>query len=171
MKKNHEREKERSQEKYPELNHVETDVLIKEVENQLGDAVVGPGAVDEEEPPQEPELGDGVIRGPDRLQTLLAADAHANVGSLDHSNVVGPVANREGDGLEGVLNQQDHLRLLERGDTAADHRFAPLPNVQHQPLHVILQGKLERLAVNNKAQTLQDHRGKCSAQEEERRKK
>ena len=51
--------------------------------------------MDEEKPRQESELCDGEVRGVGSLQTLVAVDADAHVGFLNHGDVIGPVANRE----------------------------------------------------------------------------
>ena len=44
-----------------------------------------------------PKLCDGEVRGVGRLQALVAGDADADVGFLDHGHVVGAVADGQAD--------------------------------------------------------------------------
>lgn len=69
-------------------------------------------------------LSDGIVRRVDSLQALLSGDADSNVRSLDHANVVRAVTNGKRHGTNAILDQLDHKRLLEWGDTAADHALA-----------------------------------------------
>eukprot|EP00128_Syssomonas_multiformis_P001910 Colp12_sorted_trinity150504_noHs@27698 len=84
----------------PELDEVEGDVLVEGVEDELGQAPVGPCTVDEQQALEEAELPNGIVCSTCRLQALLPADADTNVRCLDHAHVVGPIANSEGDGLD-----------------------------------------------------------------------
>lgn len=44
--------------------------------------------------------------------------------TFDHANVVSAVSYGQGDGLLVLLDELHHLGFLQRGDSAADHRFA-----------------------------------------------
>ena len=61
------------------------EVLVEEVAQELADAVVGPASVDEEQALEVAELADGEVAGEHGLLTLLAADAHANMGSFQYN--------------------------------------------------------------------------------------
>jgi hypothetical protein len=74
--------------------------------------------VDEEELLEEAKLADGDVGRARRLQALDAGDADADVGGLDHRDVVGAVANGEEDGLAVLLDELDHQGLLQRRDAA-----------------------------------------------------
>ena len=105
------------------LRQVKGEALVERAEQKLGVAHVRPVAVDEHEPLKEPELCDGVVACARRLQPFLwpeaaasyqdpdprgcgpggsrgrtyaAGDADADVGGLDHGNVVGAVADGQG---------------------------------------------------------------------------
>ena len=120
---------------YPELRQVQRHVLVKGVEDRLAHALVAPGAVDEEQLPEVPELGHRHVGAPRRLEALDAADAHADVGGLDHRHVVGAVADGEEDRLLLVLlDQLHHQRLLHGRDAAADDGLAHDGKVEEQLL-------------------------------------
>lgn len=57
----------------------EGEVLVEEVAQELAHAEVGPAAVHQQQPLQEAELRDGVVRRQHRLHALLARDADADV--------------------------------------------------------------------------------------------
>ncbi len=80
-------------ERVPQLNHIQTNVLVERVQNDLAEAVVVPHAVHEQEFGQEAELTDGVVGCGQGLSALASVDAHAHVSRLDHGDIVGPVAN------------------------------------------------------------------------------
>ncbi len=69
-------------------------ILVEHVESHASELLVAPVAVDEEEALEMGELGDGEVGGHDGLHALLSADAHADVGALDHIHVVRPVPYR-----------------------------------------------------------------------------
>ena len=58
----------------------EREVLVEEVLEELAHPQVGPASVDEEQPLEVTELGDGVVAGEDCLHALLAADTDPDVG-------------------------------------------------------------------------------------------
>lgn len=57
--------------------------------------VVAVPSVDEDEFREEAELREGVVRGPGGLEALLAHDAHAHIGLLDHAHVIAAVTDRQ----------------------------------------------------------------------------
>lgn len=63
----------------PEVAHGEREVLVEEVAQELAHAVVGPAPVHQQQPLQEAELRDRVVRRQHRLHALLPRDAHADV--------------------------------------------------------------------------------------------
>jgi hypothetical protein len=81
----------------PEEREAEDDVLVEEVAHHARDALVAPAAVDQEQPLQEAELGDGEVARHNRLEESrlgvgLEVDceqdsplAQAAVGENDHS--------------------------------------------------------------------------------------
>ena len=88
-----------------------------------------PSPVDKQQPGEEPELGDGKVGRVCGLQPLVSGDADADVGLLDHGDVVGAVADGERDGVPALLHQLHHLRLLDRRDAAADHALTTVERV------------------------------------------
>jgi hypothetical protein len=103
-----------------ELRHVKDDVLVERVEDQFGQPLVTPRAVDEQQLLQVLELRDGDVGRPRRLETFDARDADANVRCLNHGHVVGAVADGKQDRFGIVLDELDNERLLQRRDSAAD---------------------------------------------------
>ena len=57
----------------------EGEVLVEEVAEELAHAVVGPAAVDEQQPLEEAELRNAVVRGQHRLHPLLTGYPHPDV--------------------------------------------------------------------------------------------
>jgi len=94
------------------------------VQDELAQALVRPGPVNEQQLLEEAELADGDVGRARRLQTLVARDADANMGSLNHRHIVGAVSNGEQDGLEVLLDELDDEGLLQRRHTAAHDRLA-----------------------------------------------
>lgn len=72
--------REAAEEAEPEVDHGEGEVLVEEVAEELAHAQVGPAPVHQEQALQEFELGEGVVRGQHRLDALLPADPHPDVG-------------------------------------------------------------------------------------------
>ena len=70
---------ESAEECVPEVAEREGEVLVEEVAEELAHAVVGPAAVDEQQPLQEAELRYAVVRGQHRLHALLPGYAHPDV--------------------------------------------------------------------------------------------
>jgi len=149
----------------------EGEVLVEEVLQELAHAQVGPAAVHQQETLEVTELGEGVVAGENRLHALLAADTDTDVSSwgggderrrghvmshnsyrpgerpetngltLDHADVVGPVADGQSDGLLVFLDQLNHLGLLQRGDPAADHGPTHARRPQQLQVQTLLQRK------------------------------
>ncbi len=67
------------------------------------------------------ELCDAKVRGETGLSTLLADKADANVGRLDHRDVVATVSNGADDGLGVRLEEFGDARLLGGRGAANDH--------------------------------------------------
>src|SRR5690606_11235255 len=106
---------------YPELRHVQRNVLVERELDRLAYALVTPRPVHQQQLPEEPELRNRHVGAASRLQTLHAADAHADVRRLDHGYVVRPVADGEEDRvLLVLLHQLDNQRLLQGRYSAAD---------------------------------------------------
>lgn len=113
----------------------------------------------EHEPAQEAELRDGKVRGVRRLEPLLAADADADLGALDHPDVVGAVADRERHGRGGDARAH-HLhdeRLLLRGHAARDDGLAAARDGQQRVLRVLVPEDVrQRLSGHDDAYVGQD---------------
>ena len=98
------------------------DVLVEEVVDQHSHPVVEPVSVHQQDFLQKPELGEGEVSSPDSRPALLAHDTEADVGLLDHGDVVAAVPDGGGDGAaRGAPHQLDQLALLQRGQAAAHH--------------------------------------------------
>lgn len=61
--------------------------------------------------------------------------------TLDHADIIGPISNGQSDGLLVFLHQLNNLSLLQRGDSAADHRLTHARCPQQLQLQVLLQCK------------------------------
>lgn len=89
---------------------------------------------------QKAELGNGHVGTAGGLQTLHAADTDADVGSLDHGDIVCSVTDGEQNRLLLVfLDQLYHQGLLQRRHAAADDCLAHDGEVEEQLLEVLLQ--------------------------------
>lgn len=69
--------------------------------------------MDEEQTPQHPELGQGVVACLNGSHSLLTVETDPDVGSLYHRHVVSPVPDRQSDLVETFANQEHHLCLLD----------------------------------------------------------
>ena len=92
---------------------------------------ITPSPVDKQQPGEEPELGDGKVGRVCGLQPLVSGDADADVGLLDHGDVVGAVADGQRDLManSAFLHHLHYLRLLHRRDAAADHALTTVERV------------------------------------------
>lgn len=88
--------------------------LVEEVLEELAHAQIAPLAMDQKQLFQELELGNAKVAAVDGLPALEATDADANVGGLDHADVVGAVADGQRAGLVLLLDERHHLGLLQR---------------------------------------------------------
>jgi hypothetical protein len=79
---------------YPELCHVQGDILVERIQDNLADPLVTPSAMHQEQFPKISELADSNICTSSSLETFHTADTHTNVSSLNHRYIVGAIANR-----------------------------------------------------------------------------
>lgn len=77
--------------------------------------------MDQEETLEVAELGYGKVACQHGLHSLLATNAHSNVGHLEHRHIIGSVADAQCYHLFVPLHQIDNERLLQRSHSAADH--------------------------------------------------
>jgi hypothetical protein len=89
------------------------------------------------------------------LQTLLSRNADADVGRLDHRDVVGAVADGERHDAEVVLDEVDNLRLLQGRDATADDGVAARRQLKQKVLGPLLGESLVGCVVS--ATTLGSH--------------
>ncbi|GIX64755.1 uncharacterized protein BcabD6B2_41900 [Babesia caballi] len=107
-----------------EDGHDERDVLVEHVGHRLGQPAVAVAPVVQDERRQEAELPDAVVRDVEGLQPLLALEADAHVGRLDHVAVVAAVADGHHHAAELALEEGDEDPLVRRRHAAADGRVA-----------------------------------------------
>ena len=100
--------------------------------------------MDKQQPFQEPKLRNREVARVHRLPSFFPADAHANLGFLNHRHVVGAVANGQGNGLIGqaLFHHFHDQLLLRRRDPARDHRFAKAAQLQKHVPRVLIGQKL-----------------------------
>lgn len=60
--------------------------------------------------------------------------------TFDHADIVGSISDGQCDRLLVLLDQLDHLSLLQRSDPAADHCLTHARRPQELQLHAALQG-------------------------------
>lgn len=97
----------------------EEDVFEEEEVDEVGGSKETPPAVDEEESPEVLELFEVVVGGVSCLLAFVAHDADADLGLLDHGDVVAAIADCQGDDLEVLLDELDDLGLLVGSGPAA----------------------------------------------------
>lgn len=102
----------------PELRHEKGDVLVERVEDDFGNALVGPGTVDEEEFAEVFELGDGNVGGTSSLKTFDTGDTDTDVSSLNHGDIVCAVTDGEEDGFKVAFYKLDDESFLKGRYTA-----------------------------------------------------
>jgi len=129
----------------PKLGINEGKVLVEGEEDELAHANVRVAAVNGDQPLQGPEFLEGKVAGAHRLGTLKPDDSHSNVGNLNHGDIVCSVTNRKANAPLLLPHELDDLRLLERGDTAADDRPTVLGELQ-QVVGVVLQCEDKRFS-------------------------
>jgi hypothetical protein len=125
----------------PELTHRLQDVLVEHVADEVAHTDVVVSSMREQQDRQVSELCDGVVGRIDCLHTLLAADANADVGFLDHRHVVGAVSNGERADRHAVLvhghtllDELHHFSLLVRRHTTGHHGLTALRELQQHVL-------------------------------------
>ena len=82
--------------------------------------MVTPGTVDQKEFPEVAELANGDISTACCLETFHSANANTNMGSLDHGNIIGTVADGKKNSFQVTLDQLDDKCLLQRRYSARD---------------------------------------------------
>lgn len=60
--------------------------------------------------------------------------------TFDHANIIGSISYGQCDCLLVLLDQLDHLSLLQRSDPAADHCLTHARRPQELQLHAALEG-------------------------------
>lgn len=123
--------------------------FVEEISNRLCKAPVGPASMHENQPTQKSELTNGVVRRHDRLTSLFSCNTHANVGLLDHGNIIGTVANSKGKTIQSSLHHVHDLGLLTRTNPAAKNSFALLAEQQELLLQAVVQNQFKRLSIND----------------------
>lgn len=87
----------------PELGHDEEHVLVEGVGDEVGVSAVGFSAVDEQEVLEVLKLSNSIVRSRHSLLSLNPTDAHSDMCSSDHVDVVGTISDGEGYGGWVVL--------------------------------------------------------------------
>mmetsp|Transcript_41232 Transcript_41232/g.117640 ORF Transcript_41232/g.117640 Transcript_41232/m.117640 type:complete len:324 (-) Transcript_41232:1928-2899(-) len=128
-------------------------VLIQVVAQVSGHAPVGAAAVAQQQRHEEPELRDGDVASHDRLRSLLAPDAYAQVRALNHRHVIGAVADGQRDARAVlILHQLHELPLLLRGQATADAGAALCGELEEeQALGLAADGTLHETPINDQA--------------------
>lgn len=98
---------------YPELCHIEGNVLVEGIQNHTTNSVVTPCAMNKKQLSKVSELSNRNIRRPSCLETFHTADTNTNMGSLNHGHIVGTIANSKEQRFEMSFNQFNNERLLE----------------------------------------------------------
>lgn len=88
-------------------------------------ADVAPVAMHQQQPAEEGELAERVVRRHDRRATLAPADAAPDVRRLDHADVVGAVADGEGHSAHVLLHHVSHLEGHRTGVGGWGHAIQP----------------------------------------------
>ncbi len=78
---------EATDEREPELDEEQTEVLVEGVEDHLGQSAVVPGAVNEEKSVEKAELWESIVRRARCLQALHTVQADANVRHLQPGKI------------------------------------------------------------------------------------
>lgn len=114
----------------PKVAQCERKILVEEIAQKFAHSIVRPTTVHEQQPFQKPELGDGIVAGQYRLQTLLAGYANADVSRLYHGHIIGSVSDRQCNRILGPLDQLHNHSFLQRRHAATDYCLALRCNVQ-----------------------------------------
>lgn len=102
----------------PKLRHVQGNILVKRVKDDLTDTLVAPSSMDKQQFAEKPELANSNVCATCSLQTFHPAYANADMGCLNHTNIICTVSNSEQDGFEVAFHKLDNKSLLKGRDTA-----------------------------------------------------
>lgn len=102
------------------MDRREDHVLVEEVKNQFCYSDVVESAMVEQQFPKKAELPDGVIGDLGSSSAFLAIDADPYVGLHDHVDIVGPVADGQGQ-FAHIFDKTYNFSLLARGHSGEDH--------------------------------------------------
>lgn len=69
-------------------------------------------------------LRNSIVGRVDSLQTFFTGDPNADIGSLNHADIVGTVSDRKCHNTQTVLHELDYEGLLERRHTTANDTAA-----------------------------------------------
>lgn len=87
-------------------------------------------------------LSDSIVRRVDCLQTLLARDTNSDVGSLDHTDIICSITDRQTQGAKIIFDQSNDLSLLQRRYSAADDSVTLCRQVQEKFFGGLLRERL-----------------------------
>eukprot|EP01137_Pigoraptor_chileana_P033307 Opistho-2@23993 len=132
----------------PKLDKIKGDVLVKAEQNDFAQSRIRPRAMDEKKSLEEAKLRNRIVRRPRRLQSLLSTDPHSDMCSLNHTDVIGAVANSECDRPRVIAHQPHNLRLLQRRHATTNDGTARVCETQKVLLDVVVQRVQERVAVD-----------------------
>lgn len=91
-----------------------------------------------EKPQWTTYLCNSIVGRVDRLQTFFTRYSHADIGSLNHADVVRPVANCQRHRTNAFFDQFDNERLLQRRYAATNDSLALDGQAEQQTLAVIV---------------------------------
>lgn len=82
-------------------------------------------------------LTDGVVRRVDSLQTLFARNTNADVGRLDHADIVGTITNGECHRADAFLDEANDEGFLQWRHSTTNDSFAKNRQAKQQAFTVI----------------------------------
>lgn len=106
---------------YPELSHIERNILIVGVKNDSTDTRIAPRSVNQKQLPKEPELANCDISRSCSLKTFDTADADSDMSGLDHGHIIGTVANSQEKSFLVALDKLDDQSLLKGRNPTKEH--------------------------------------------------
>ena len=112
-------------------------------------ALVRPAAVHDEQLRKEAELAKRVVRAHCCLRALVTEQTNANVGFLNHGDIVCAIANRERHGLAAVFDELNREGLLSRAHTTADDGVALSAEIEEERLERRVECKAQSIAVDD----------------------
>ena len=119
----------------PKLRHVQGNILVKRIKDDLADTLVAPSSMDKQQFAEESELANSNVCATRSLQTFHTADANADMGCLNHTNIICTVSDSEQDGFEVAFHELDNKSLLKGRDTTrkSSARFCDIGARKHIP--------------------------------------